>query len=241
MPLISYLEARRQAELNASGHITPQSPPTEEQLDSWTGSQYENLIAQLAPISVIQHLLMDWFELVHPVAPILHRDTFLQRFHEHAERPDLEFSALVVSICSATVATLRRTATAYASMVTVENCWNIISAIDQLRGPLPVSLIRCQWKYNMAVSTFQERGMDDEIPQLLMMEATGMVGRLMHYDLQGMSLRDRELCKRLYWLCFAGQWWLYLDLRRLNHANSIQYRWTSWAALHGPSIRFHKS
>lgn len=154
---------------------------------------------------MVERLLTDWFELVHPVAPILHRDTFMKRFYQYSNETDQDFSALVVSICSATVATLRRTATAYANMITVDKCWSIISAIHHLRGPLPSSLIRCQWKYNMAVSTFQERGMDDEVPQLLMAEVTGMVGRLMHYNLPDMSLRDGELCKRLFWLCFAGQ------------------------------------
>lgn len=204
--MLSYVESRRQAELHASYALAPTLHSPDEHSDFLRNARHGGLIAQLAPLPVIERLLSDWFELVHPVAPILHRHTFLKRFREHSNEEDLDFSALVVSICSATVATLRRTATAYASMVTVDKCWTIISAVDHLRGPLPSSLTRCQWKYNMAVSTFQERGMDDEVPQLLMAEMTGMVGRLMHYNLPAMSLRDRELCKRLFWLCFAGQW-----------------------------------
>jgi len=111
-----------------------------------------------------------------------------------------------VSVCCATVATLRAKTVAYASMITVEKCWNIISAVDKLRGPLPISLTRCQWKYNLAVSTYRDRGLDDEVPQMLMAEVVGLVGRLTHYEAPKMSLGDQELCKRLAWLCFAAQW-----------------------------------
>lgn len=130
----------------------------------------------------------------------------MRRFNDRSAETDLDFDALVVSVCSATVSTLRRTAPSYASMITVEKCWNIITSFEQLRGPLPPTLTRCQWKYNMAASTVQERGLDDEVPQILMGEAGVIVSRLIHYNLSSLSLRDQELSKRLFWLLFAGQW-----------------------------------
>jgi hypothetical protein len=58
----------------------------------------------------------------------------------------------------------------------------------------------------MASSLVQQRGMDNQTPQLLLTEATAMVGYLLHYEVETASITDRELIKRLYWLCFAGQW-----------------------------------
>lgn len=48
--------------------------------------------------------------------------------------------------------------------------------------------------------------MDDKTTQLLFTEVTTMVGYLLHYEVETASITDRELTKRLYWLCFAGQW-----------------------------------
>ena len=159
----------------------------------------------LAPPETISQILDDWFAFVHPVAPILHRDSFLRTFGQPESSQQWEFSALVISLCAATVAALRTTSAAYASTVSVERCCTALLNLDQLKGSFPVSLIRCQIKYNMAVSLSQERGLDAVESQLLMVETCGMVARLIHYHSEEMTLQDRELSKRLYWLCFAAE------------------------------------
>lgn len=58
----------------------------------------------------------------------------------------------------------------------------------------------------MAAALIAEHGLDHSPSHLMLIEATAMAGHLMHYDMQHLSLCDRELVKRLYWLCFAAQW-----------------------------------
>jgi hypothetical protein len=161
---------------------------------------------ELAPSFVVQQAIEDWFELVHPAAPLLHRDSFLQQLGDPSSSQDTDFLLLVVSVCAATVSTLRRRTAPYAGIITVEKGYHIVSTFIQARGALPISLIRCQTKYNLACSLTQERGMDDKTTQLLFTEVTTMVGYLLHYEVETASIADRELTKRLYWLCFAGQW-----------------------------------
>jgi hypothetical protein len=162
----------------------------------------------LAPFAVIEQILHDWFEFVHPVAPILHRDGFLREFHDSISAPSSEFSALVISICSATVATLRQRAAAYEELVTVEKCFGLAQRHGFLQNSFSVSLRTAQIKYNCAVSIGQVRGMDCLEAQSLLSEATSATGRLLHYEVDQMPIRDRELLKRLYLLCFAGQWYV---------------------------------
>jgi hypothetical protein len=155
---------------------------------------------------VIQRIIQDWFKIVHPVAPILHRNTFIARLRDASSFQDLDFLILVVSICAATVSTLRRSSGSYASMITVEKCHQIISAANQNRDPSHISLEKCQAMYNMSASLTQERGMDDQTVQILGAETLAATGHLLHYDQHTLSFCDRELVKRIHWLCFAGQW-----------------------------------
>ena len=161
---------------------------------------------KLAPTFVLRQAINDWFEFVHPVAPILHRDTFLRQFDDPSTSQDPNFLMLVVSVCSATVSTLRRSAAPYADLITVEKCYQLISSSSQAREPAPITLVRCQTKYNMAASLIQERGMDSDTVPLLLTEAMAMIGHLLHYEIHNLSTCESELVKRLYWLCFAGQW-----------------------------------
>lgn len=204
-PTSRYVEAQRQALLDQGN--------SEQALLSTPGNWPSHLASaitrrptteDLAPRSVIDQVLDEWFEFVHPVAPILHRDSFLQTWN-NVDDQTWDFQALVISICAATVAALRRRAAVYESLVTVERCMALLASIEDIKGALPVSLIRAQIKYNMAVVMVQERGLDSAESQLIMVETIGMVSYLLHYQAESMSFRDRELCKRLYWLCFAGE------------------------------------
>lgn len=202
---LSYVDALAKQNLDSRAFAPPLDRPSasfESRPDYSTGFKLDDL----APLLVLQQAIDDWFELVHPAAPLLHRDTFLRQFLDPSCSQDTDFLLLVVSVCAATVSTLRRTTAPYGGIITVEKCFHIITTISSARGDLPISLIRCQTKYNLACSLTQERGMDDKTTQLLFAEATSMVGILLHYEIDTASTIDRELTRRLHWLCFAGQW-----------------------------------
>jgi hypothetical protein len=156
----------------------------------------------------VQQILGDWFEFVHPVAPIVHRDTLLRQLANPVNSQDLDFVDLVISLCAATLATLRRRASTYAPAVTVEKCYQIITLhqSNASRQLDTLNLAWCQTKYNLSNSLTAERGIDDPTPQLLLAEALMGIGHLLHHEMENMSFADQELLKRLYWLCFAGQW-----------------------------------
>jgi hypothetical protein len=151
-------------------------------------------LEHLGPPHVIEHLVQDWFESVHSVAPILHRAHFLKRLADGDAQRDCEFSDLVISICAATIACLRRKSSAYDGVITVESCYD---AVEQNRVYRPKKLITLEWcqtKYNLGVAF------------LLISEATAGVKYLLYHKLGHMNFMSQQLLKRLYWLVFAAQW-----------------------------------
>lgn len=202
--MISYLEQEKRRKTQQD---IPQSVPESGQIDIGSTAIHESCLdlSSLAPPFVIQQVIDDWFELIHPLAPILHRDSFIAQLHDPSHH-EADFKCLVFSVCAATVMTLRRKALEYATTVTVGRCCQLIRELDRERDIGPATLTRCQVKYNLAVALGSEKGMDDLDSQMLLAEATAMVGRLVHYEMQSSQIHERELIKRLYWLCFAGQW-----------------------------------
>ncbi|KAG7049972.1 c6 zinc finger domain containing protein [Colletotrichum scovillei] len=130
-----------------------------------TGSHHSNRLALFAPEDLIQRMLHDWFEKVHALAPVLHRRRFLHRLKAGETNSDRTFCALVVSVCAATVATLRR---ADYSPVTVELCLDFIEEqhlLDHgLRKPV-YSLDWCVAMYNIgtSASSMNEDGLGDMV------------------------------------------------------------------------------
>ena len=61
-----------------------------------------------APQEAVSRAIDDWFEKIHPVAPILPRRRFLRRYVEGEATQNPIFCGLVASICAATAATLPR-------------------------------------------------------------------------------------------------------------------------------------
>ncbi|GKT83866.1 hypothetical protein Ct61P_01716 [Colletotrichum tofieldiae] len=108
-------------------------------------------------------MLGDWFEKVHALAPVLHRRRLMYRLKTGEANTDRTFCALVVSVCAATVATLRR---ADYSPVTVERCIDFIEEhhlLDHgLRQP-SYSLDWCIAMYNIgtSASSMNENGLGD--------------------------------------------------------------------------------
>jgi hypothetical protein len=85
---------------------------------------------RLAPFPIIENILHDWFELIHSVAPIFHRGTFLSRLAAGEAAQDCQFSALVISICGATISSLKRKSSIDYGGLTAERCLEVAEQIQ---------------------------------------------------------------------------------------------------------------
>ncbi|KAK1625511.1 hypothetical protein BDP81DRAFT_397788 [Colletotrichum phormii] len=171
-----------------------------------TGSHHSNRLALFAPDDLVQRMLHDWFEKVHALAPVLHRRRFLHRLKTGEANTDRTFCALVVSVCAATVATLRR---ADYSPVTVERCLDFIEEqhlLDHgLRKPV-YSLDWCVAMYNIgtSASSMNEDGLGDMGSFHGMSEAAAGARFLAYYRMADLDMSEQQLLKRLFWLIFAA-------------------------------------
>ncbi|KXH35228.1 hypothetical protein CSIM01_11182 [Colletotrichum simmondsii] len=171
-----------------------------------TGSHHSNRLALFAPEDLVQRMLHDWFEKVHALAPVLHRRRFLHRLKAGEANTDRTFCALVVSVCAATVATLRR---ADYSPVTVERCLDFIEEqhlLDHgLRKPV-YSLDWCVAMYNIgtSASSMNEDGLGDMGSFHGMSEAAAGARFLAYYRMADLDMSEQQLLKRLFWLIFAA-------------------------------------
>lgn len=157
-------------------------------------------------------MLNDWFDKVHPVAPILFRRRFLGRLAAGEADRDRTFCGLVASVCAAVAATLPREG--YGN-VTVSRCLDFISENGLVAGGfsrVEYSVDWCVAMYNLgtAAGTISEAGSSDVKSYHALSEATAGVRYLMYYNMQGLDHVERQLLKRLFWLLFAGSWWVSL-------------------------------
>ena len=217
-PSSKYVEAQklRDLEEGTSHEFSPSStvidPPyagypeasKRGKLDALAPSPGESKLDALAPAFVLQQVIHDWFEFVHPVAPILHRDTFLAQLSDQSRNKDPPFVKLVISICAATISALRRRASVYGGLLTVERCYQAYLA-NERPNSTAMDLTWCLVKYNFSTAIGPERGMDDRTPQILLAEATAGVLHLLHYDADRLFFTEKEYVKRLFWLCYAAQ------------------------------------
>ena len=188
-----YVEAQRQTE------------PEARTTTSFASVSFHGL-EHLGPPHIIEQIVQDWFELVHSVAPILHRAHFLKRLADGDAQRDYEFLDLVISICAATIACLRRKSSAYDGVITVESCYDAVEQNRVYRPKKVTTLEWCQTKYNLGVALASQNGIDDSIAFLLISEATAGVKYLVYHKLERMNFMSQQLLKRLYWLVFAAQW-----------------------------------
>ncbi|OHW93456.1 C6 zinc finger domain-containing protein [Colletotrichum incanum] len=168
--------------------------------------QHGNRLALFAPHDLVHRMLDDWFEKVHALAPVLHRRRFMHRLKIGEANTDRTFCALVVSVCAATVATLRR---ADYSPVTVERCLDFIEEqhlLDHgLRKP-SYSLDWCIAMYNIgtSASSMNEDGLGDMGSFHGMSEAAAGARFLAYYRMADLDMSEQQLLKRLFWLIFAA-------------------------------------
>ncbi|GKT54597.1 LOW QUALITY PROTEIN: C6 zinc finger domain containing protein [Colletotrichum tofieldiae] len=181
--------------------------------------QHGNRLALFAPDDLVHRMLGDWFEKVHALAPVLHRRRLMYRLKTGEANTDRTFCALVVSVCAATVATLRR---ADYSPVTVERCIDFIEEhhlLDHgLRQP-SYSLDWCIAMYNIgtSASSMNENGLGDMGSFHGMSEAAAGTRFLAYYRMADLDMSQQQLLKRLFWLIFAAYW--YAKPHRTNPGN----------------------
>ncbi|KAK1967314.1 glycoside hydrolase [Colletotrichum sublineola] len=151
-------------------------------------------------------MLHDWFEKVHALAPVLHRRRFMHRLRAGEANTDRTFCALVVTVCAATAATLRR---ADYGHVTVEWCLDFIEGHHLLEHGIrkpSYSLDWCIAMYNIgtSASSMNEEGLGDMGSFHGMSEAGAGVRYLVYYRMADLDMSEQQLLKRLFWLIFAA-------------------------------------
>jgi hypothetical protein len=164
------------------------------------------VLEQLGQLSQIRQIIDDWFELIHSVAPIVHRGQFLRRLANGDASRDPEFCGLVISVCAATVVSLKRRSNAQYGSVTFERCLEVVKQNRLLEDKDAFTLQWCQAKYNLGTTLTAERGPGNPLAFRFISEAVMGVKYLIYNELSAMPLVSQELLKRLYWLLFAGLW-----------------------------------
>ncbi|CEL07033.1 hypothetical protein ASPCAL10199 [Aspergillus calidoustus] len=189
--------------------------PPSQAVFSFSSSE-PDILALLAPLSLIKTVLNDWFTHIHPLAPILHRKTFLARVHAHthahpADQPHKNktsarlFTGLVISILAATCATLRRKSFAEYHPVTLERCKHFIITYDLLPYDGPYCLDWCIAKYNLGTAATAYGNMSDPWIWRVLGESMTGVMWLVAFRAEAMEVADQEVLKRLCCLLIVCQ------------------------------------
>ena len=177
--------------------LSPDSPAVFSQNTAFHG---------LCPRALVLDILTDWADQVYPLAPLLHRQAFLHRFLAREDEHSPVFCALVLSTCAVTISTLRRLSYQKYPTVTVLQCLDAIEQGDML-CPRKYTLDWCISCYNVA-SSFHALDGQEELRQYQMIkDAIAGVQWLLFCDpgRDAMSLHDREILRRLFWLMTMWQ------------------------------------
>jgi hypothetical protein len=165
----------------------------------------QHALSLIAPPEVLQNIFDDWFNWIHPVAPILHRTLFMRQIqgdHTPDAHVSESFLLLVASICAATYSSLPRRRHFYGT-VTVARCLELAERFSIWSSSQPITLERALIMYNFSVHNAQS--IDSSLTFRLTGEASVCVKYLLQYKLDSMTFMDQQILKRLYWLVFAGQ------------------------------------
>lgn len=165
-------------------------------IESPVQSPEPGILSLLAPESLIYSVVDDWFEHIHPLAPILHRRQFLSRLR-NGDTSNPVFCGLVISVLCATCATLRRKSFEEYYPITLERCINLIETYNLLPVDGPYSLDWCAAKYNLSCAAMVHSDMSNPWNHRVLNEAVTGTRYLLEYKLNQISLLAKELLKRL--------------------------------------------
>ncbi|KAF5577043.1 hypothetical protein FPCIR_12283 [Fusarium pseudocircinatum] len=163
-------------------------------------------LSAFAPEPIIMRLLGDWFNVIHPLAPILLRRRFLQRLQQGVADSNAEFCGLVISVCAATKATLPR---GDYGPVTVDYCVDFLDAHGLLKSQFTrdsFSMDRCIALYNIgtAMSATTKSGLSSMRAYHALSEAAAGARYLAYYRIHERDEAEQQLLRRLIWLLFAS-------------------------------------
>lgn len=163
-------------------------------------------VDRLGPPLIIRQIIDDWFSLVHSVCPIFHRAIFINRLESGEAAHDGIFAALVVSVCAATITSLKRKSSIDYGILTIERCFEVAEQIESQIGKQPYTLEWCQMKYHLGIAIAHAKSFDDADSFRQLAESANGVKYMTFYTMQNMSTVSQQLLKRLFWLLFVGFW-----------------------------------
>jgi hypothetical protein len=156
----------------------------------------------IAPPAIIHQVIIDWFDWIHPVAPLFHRALLMQSLSE--EYGSASFFLLIVSICAATVASIRRRRHMYGG-ISVEACLELAERFGIWSAGSKITLERALVLYNLSIAANHEYGFDSPLTYRLCAESSISAKYLLHESFDQLSFMDQQTLKRLYWLIYANQ------------------------------------
>ncbi|KAF5707737.1 hypothetical protein FMUND_10955 [Fusarium mundagurra] len=183
-------------------------------------------LSAFAPEPIIRRLLGDWFNVIHPLAPILLRRRFFQRLQQGVADVDAEFCGLVISVCAATKATLPR---GDYGPVTVYYCVDFLDAHGLLQSQFTrdsFSMDRCIALYNIgtAMSATTKSGLSSMRAYHALSEAAAGARYLAYYRIHEHDEAEQQLLRRLIWLLFASARYVAaLGVNGSSRANQVTY------------------
>ncbi|KAM0273539.1 hypothetical protein ACHAQH_008288 [Verticillium albo-atrum] len=170
-------------------------------------SQPSHWLSLFASEATILRLLNDWFERVHALAPVLVRRRFMRRVQSREADHNATFCGLVISVCVATSATLRRedygdaTAERGAAFIQHHRLLDHDSSNENA-----YTLDWCIAMYNLgtAAGSIAATGLKSTSSyHTISMSAAG-VRYLAYYCIKELDFVEQQQVKRLFWLIFAG-------------------------------------
>ncbi|TLS22955.1 uncharacterized protein PpBr36_06223 [Pyricularia pennisetigena] len=172
-------------------------------------------LSRLASMELVEQVLNDWFEKLHPLTPVLHRRHFMWRLRQGEASSNNTtgriFCALVASTCAVTAASLR----CWAGSINARRCLAFIDELELLhRRPasdagsdtFEYSLDWCIAMYNVGAALFSLSGNSTYTPGVhgAFSQAAEGVRYILRYRMSDTSFADQQLLKRLLWLLFCS-------------------------------------
>lgn len=197
-------------------------------------------LSSFAPPEIISQILDDWFDRIHPVAPVLLRRHFMHRLESREADTNPEFCALVVSVCAAARATLPGE---NYGLVEISTCAEYIDKyrlLTQSHIRSSYSLDWCITMYNLGSAFYSSSkpGLIDIRSYHSLSEAASGVRYLLYYHQHEMDNLENQILRRLFWLIFAGSWYVrstfptsFTTTTSISSAklNIVPVQWIYWA------------
>lgn len=114
------------------------------------------------------------------------------------------FAAMVISVCSVTVSTLRRRSFEEYPQITVDRCISIIED-NKLLEFQKYTVDWCIAWYHIASALQVNLGPENHRVYRAIREAMASVNYLLCFKEVEQTRQDREILKRLYWLLYMWQ------------------------------------